>query len=785
MKSLRIGIVWGCLALSSVLFAQSGLSPEAQLKAAMNRETVDRDFAGAMEQYKQIAATFAANHAVASKALLQLGGIYERLGKPEARTTYEQIVTKYPDAGAAYVAARARLTAIQEAAAGPFKVKTLDTWLKDAENISGSPDGKYLSYVRPADDRRRLYLREIGSGQERMLAELGTGWVGSLQWSPDSQRIALGVITDGAIDRRVVTIATRDVRGLGTSTIQLGYYFKWSPDGRRVAVVNHVDKGPYELHVFTMGNTDDMVLGLTPGPDGAPGFPGVVWSPDSSRIAFTLEPAEGNVERIQVMTVATKAPTVVPVPKTTGTGRMTLRSWTANNDIEFVQTLAGGNDIFLVSAAGGAPRKVCEGRGASGGDGCQTLSPDGSMVITRKNISGGGRIVFRSTATGTERPLTPEAVWEQTAIGFSPDSKLFAFRSNRDGAYALYVAPVDRMPVSSPVRVAVLDSEGSGVGGWWTPTGLVVRITNNQTNQYRVDLDPRTGKPTGAPIRLTQDSPVNIRARISPDGQRIAYISRGRPTGIALMDANGARERVIKEVPPDMLLRMNILDWLSDSELLISDAKLGTGPLADAPKHLMRMNVATGEMREAGPVVEGRSPSLAAGANVLYVNNKDEFFIRPIAGGTVRPIKIDGWWDFSVSTQWLAYATVDESVAKGKPMPGDLRVRSIDTAVERVVVKFADTFGGSQSALDVSRDGRFLLYQDPVGKIMMANVETGESWLVPKTPPAGVDFDWADGRLSPDGTYVILDGDISKSTWRAYDGVTHDAVTKLIGQKKQ
>jgi hypothetical protein len=54
-----------------------------------------------------------------------------------------------------------------------------------------------------------------------------------------------------------------------------------------------------------------------------------------------------------------------------------------------------------------------------------------------------------------------------------------------------------------------------------------------------------------------------------------------------------------------------------------------------------------------------------------------------------------------------------------------------------------------------------------------------------KNPPAGIDFEWADARLAPDGTCLILDGYISKTTWRAYEGVTYDAVTKLIGQKKQ
>ena len=71
-----------------------------------------------------------------------------------------------------------------------------------------------------------------------------------------------------------------------------------------------------------------------------------------------------------------RAAQAIEVPKESPDTRVTLDMWLPGGELEYVQTVAGGNDHYLVSASGGTPRKICEGRGASGGDGCQTLNPD-------------------------------------------------------------------------------------------------------------------------------------------------------------------------------------------------------------------------------------------------------------------------------------------------------------------------------------------------------------------------------------------------------------------------
>ena len=232
-----------------------------------------------------------------------------------------------------------------------------------------------------------------------------------------------------------------------------------------------------------------------------------------------------------------------------------------------------------------------------------------------------------------------------------------------------------RLPRRS--RSLSLESDGSRISGTWTPGGMIIRISNNQTNQYRVDLDPRTGKPVGAPIRLTEDSPMNVGAQVSPDGGALRTFPRGRPVGIALMDANGAHERVIKEVPPDMLA-----GWAPRLAVgfrsCCSDAKLGTGNMRDAPKQLMSLNVVDWRDARGGPGCRGPRACAGAGGNVLYVRRARRFFIRPIAGGPerdhqdrrlagLRRLRSSGW----------PIRPRTNPAGNGKPVPGDIRVRSL------------------------------------------------------------------------------------------------------------
>jgi tetratricopeptide (TPR) repeat protein len=114
--------------LVGLLLSVGASTPQAddagvRLRAAIEKEEVDGDLEAAIGLYQKIVADNGGNRAVAAKALLRLGGCYEKLGQGQARRTYQRLVAEYPEQQQEVAAARQRLAALpaeaQAAAPGP------------------------------------------------------------------------------------------------------------------------------------------------------------------------------------------------------------------------------------------------------------------------------------------------------------------------------------------------------------------------------------------------------------------------------------------------------------------------------------------------------------------------------------------------------------------------------------------------------------------------------------------------------------------------------------------
>jgi hypothetical protein len=103
------------LAISSLVMAWSATREadlEKQLEAAIHREVVLGDLAGAMKEYRNILAQADVPREVAARALLQTGECMEKLGRgPEAYNSYRRIENEYGDQAAMVGLARTRLAA--------------------------------------------------------------------------------------------------------------------------------------------------------------------------------------------------------------------------------------------------------------------------------------------------------------------------------------------------------------------------------------------------------------------------------------------------------------------------------------------------------------------------------------------------------------------------------------------------------------------------------------------------------------------------------------------------
>ena len=226
-------------------------------------------------------------------------------------------------------------------------------------------------------------------------------------------------------------------------------YESGSPDG--TLVIYHKDQVAARLYVRDISSGHERLLVDA---DGA--VSNVAWSPDGRQLAFTVTPKPPRETDVRVVTIATGTLRSLGVSGS-------VAAWTARDEVLFSRPMAGTPSWYLIAARGGEPKMVFGGS-VFAGSSVAAITPDGRALI----FAYSGRLLFHDLTTGVDRTITADIAFETMPI-LSPDGRLLAFASDRDGAWALYVAPLDRLPVRHPIRIASLDGRPSGQVAWWTP----------------------------------------------------------------------------------------------------------------------------------------------------------------------------------------------------------------------------------------------------------------------------------------------------------------------------
>jgi Tol biopolymer transport system component len=233
----------GALLFTAASVIQSSEQLEVQLKAATHKELVDGDLQGAIAEYKSILARAGTNRTIASKALLQMGKCYERLGVEEAQKAYEQLLRDYSDQKEDAAEARLRLKAMQAVVDRKDHGPTIrQIWSGPEADTCGapSPDGKYLSFVDWSTGD--LAVRDLKTGKNRRLTDKGP-WEKSSDeaessiWSPDGNQIAFEWLCAGGNydELRVMGLSGSQPRTLyRAGKGEWASLYDWSPDGKQI-----------------------------------------------------------------------------------------------------------------------------------------------------------------------------------------------------------------------------------------------------------------------------------------------------------------------------------------------------------------------------------------------------------------------------------------------------------------------------------------------------------------------------------------------------------------------
>jgi len=549
-----------------------------------------------------------------------------------------------------------------------------------------------------------------------------------------------------------------------------------SPDGK--LVVYH--KSPKEwgrLYVKDLASGKERVL-VDHGPASVSNL---AWSPDSRQLAYNLIDSTSKVNEIRIVQADGSATTSLGV-------RGYPTAWTTTNEIFcYWPNFKGGSaDWLLVPAGGGTPRKIISVPIAEGNY-LPAITPDATRLI----VSRSKKLFVQNVGADQVTPLTT-GTGEESWAEISANGQLVAFQANLDGRWGIYVAPLDRgLPVANPVRLARLEEPTISAGGWagrawWTRDGLLtLRIEHTRSDLYRIEMDPRSGRATDRPVRLTQDAADNRLPTISPDGRRVAYWFRnGTKAGLAVMNADGTNERPLVEQP--LVLRVS---WRSPDEILYRRAR----PSETGAIPVVSLNLETGiEQPVARP----------EGVYWWYVPDRREILHLypgaggPRAGATLKARSIAEDTDRVVAQidylapllsltpdgRRIAYLTYGPVEGSTQPV-AELALMSIDGKPEGVLIP-AQREGFGPMAW--SPDGRYLLIKyDSKGPFVM-NVATRESWPLCRDASdaefcGGLD---ARGSWSPDGTFVVVGRtEPSRVERLAWEGVTADAVARLMQRR--
>jgi Tol biopolymer transport system component len=296
------------------------------------------------------------------------------------------------------------------------------------------PFGPASNGVIPYIANGNLFIGDLTTGTTRLLVD-GSADMGLPQFSPDGTRLAyIQLAPDTGVQSINIFVARSDGSDVRTITPHpivdaVWKWIGWSPDSRRIAVVNTVD-GINQLDLFDASGSGSVeriaaAAGLTAlafrPPEGREIlFRGTRDSSGTPAYGLYVMNADGsNVRRLAEPAVADDTLDLTSATYTPDGSRIFYNRWTSDASAGE----AGCCQLFVMNADGSDQHKFIPNPG-NAWDGDAKVSPDGTWVAFWHNLNDApnhGVFVIRADGTGplieTGPPISGTAHWV-----WAPDS---------------------------------------------------------------------------------------------------------------------------------------------------------------------------------------------------------------------------------------------------------------------------------------------------------------------------------------------------------------------------
>lgn len=428
-----------------------------------------------------------------------------------------------------------------------------------------------------------------------------------------------------------------------------------SPDGRRVAFIDWggVDdpalRGEADLAVYDLTTERAHLVTHLPPQSVVATYPSSpVWSPDGNWIVYSYWDDDWTHQRLHVV-------------RPDGSDSRILVDNEQLGQIEAMAFAPSGE--FVVARIRGWDERFRIARVSMENGDVTILKTEGKHPPHPLSLSPDGRfIAFDQLPADSERHdifvLAIDGSAEFTAVSgpaddevpyWTPDGSRIVFISDRSGRRALWSVEVeDGQPVGDPVLVR--DNTGSLYPlGFTQGGGLYYSLPIRRTDVFTAQVDLGSGRMTDPQLLADGFVGMNMLPAWSPDGRRIAFISRRGSGGdqhyVVLKNASTGEETayVLPFTPADHIE----IAWADDG----SAVYLQSGSRGEYTCYLL--DTRTGKVRE---MERRQSAAFAGGDSYALTTDRQTRYLRS------RAIRLAGQNDFALFEDGSLSLAEDETL---------------------------------------------------------------------------------------------------------------------------
>ncbi len=518
-------------------------------------------------------------------------------------------------------------------------------------------------------------------------------------FSPDGNEIAYsweGDQGDQGVDIYIKQLGVEKPLQI-TRNFGFNYFAVWSPDGRYIAFL-HANRGE-EPGIFVMpalGGPPRKLHDLSHNKDCKPSLS---WSTDGRLLLFSEQPAPGQPCQVRQLTVEDLTVRPLSSPPIPSTGDWDAQYSPDGASIAFIRNTKDVEDIYVMHASGGPPRRVTfDNRLLTG----LAWTPDSKELIFSSNRGGAVWGLWRVSIDGGS---TPERLAVGSENAYMPTVSLrgsrlaYASGSWNESIWRVPFGPGHR---AGKPELFISSSSMTEEGPQYSPDGKHIAFQSTRSGNFeiwRADADATNL------IQLTSfGGPLTGTPRWSPDGTHISFDTRPGPhPNIHVVSAEGGPpRRFVNETSDDA-----VASWSHDGRwLYYASNRSGSW-------QVWKRTVDGGQPVQVTKN-GGFGPLEAPDGKSIYYTRFEEpgVWQVPVVGGEETNIIPDepfrGYWGyFAVGPDGLYF--IGDT---GTPIKHQAGFKFYDFATRKITNIFDMEKGPYEGApgLSVSPDGRFLLY---------------------------------------------------------------------------